>query len=247
MDRQINELREIIRHGQRGVVFSGAGISTESGIPDFRGPEGLWKTVTPIDFQEFVNSEERRRERWRRTFTGDNKMSMAQPNAGHLAVARLVQAGKVSHVITQNVDGLHQRAGVPDEQVIELHGNSSYAKCLDCDKRYEHDDLRGPFLTEGIIPMCSECGGIVKTATISFGQPMPVYATQMAEDVSLACDFFIVAGSSLVVYPAAGFPVIAKRNGAALVIINNEPTELDSICDLVIHQQIGPTMSAVVD
>ena len=247
MDAETKALRDTLQKSERAVVFTGAGISTESGIPDFRGPQGLWKTVSPIDFSEFVGSEERRRERWTRQFSGDNTMAKAEPNAGHLAVAHLVKEGKVSHVITQNVDGLHQRSGVPDELVIELHGNSQYAKCLECEKRFELGPLKDKFLADGTIPMCDECGGIVKTATISFGQSMPVAAMQLAEQASLACDLFIAIGSSLVVYPAAGFPVMAKQNGADLVIINNEETDLDPLCDLVIHQPIGITLSAAID
>ena len=247
MDAKIKALRETLQRSRRAVVFSGAGISTESGIPDFRGPQGLWKTVSPIDFSEFVSSEERRRERWTRQFYGKNVIAKAEPNSGHLAVAQLVKARKVSHVITQNIDGLHQRSGVPDELVIELHGNSQYAKCLECEKRFELAPLKDKFLSDGTIPMCDDCNGIVKTATISFGQPMPAAAMQLAEQASLACDLFIAIGSSLVVYPAAGLPVMAKENGADLVIINNEKTDLDPLCDLVIHQQIGPTLSAAVD
>ena len=229
------------------MVFTGAGISTESGIPDFRGPQWLSKTVSPIDFSEFIGSEERRRERWTRQFSSENTMAKAEPNSGHLTVAQLVKAGKVSHVSTQNVDGLHQRSGVPDEQVIELHGNSQYAKCLECEKRFELAPLKDKFLSDGTIPMCEDCGGIVKTATISFGQSMPVAAMQMAEQASLDCDLFVVVGSSLVDYPAAGFPVMAKENGADLVIINNEKTDLDRLCALVIHQQIGSTLSAAIN
>ena len=174
-------------------------------------------------------------------------MSGAEPNAGHQAIAELIHMGKVSHIITQNVDGLHQKSGVPDQLVIELHGNAGYAKCLDCQKRFELPALKTKFLADGTIPYCDNCNGIIKTATISFGQPMPVSEMQRAEEATLGCDLFMALGSSLVVYPAAGFPVMAKRNGAKLIIINNEPTELDSLCDLVLHRQIGLTMSAVVD
>ena len=243
----IAELRALIRVSERIVVFTGAGISTESGIPDFRGPNGIWNKVTPIDFNDFLASEEMREESWRRKFSGDMKMENAEPNVGHLAISSLVNAGKVTHIITQNVDGLHQKSGTPDEQVIELHGNASYATCLSCYKRFELDAIRAPFLQDGTIPYCDKCGGIVKTATISFGQPMPVEEMQRAEDATLRCDLFIAAGSSLTVYPAAGFPRLAKQNGARLVIINNQATDLDRICDLVIHEQIGPTFSQVVD
>lgn len=246
MDEEIRELRILIQQSQRTVIFTGAGISTESGIPDFRGPNGIWKKVSPIEFSDFVNSENHRRESWKRKFSGDG-MTGAEPNAGHKAIAELVRMGKVSHIITQNVDGLHQKSGVPDQLVIELHGNAGYARCLDCQKRYELPILKKRFLEDGAIPCCDVCNGIVKTATISFGQPMPVSEMQRAEEATLDCDLFMALGSSLVVYPAAGFPVMAKRNGAKLVIMNNESTDLDSLCDLVLHRQIGPAMSAVVD
>lgn len=243
----IAELRAMIRVSERIVVFTGAGISTESGIPDFRGPNGIWNKMTPIDFGDYMASEEMRRESWKRKFSGDGTMENAEPNAGHRAITSLVDAGKVTHIITQNVDGLHQKSGTPDQLVIELHGNASYATCLNCSKRYELEDIREPFLADGTIPCCDECGGIIKTATISFGQAMPVEEMQRAQDAALACDLFIALGSSLTVYPAAGFPRLAKQNGARLVIINNQETDLDPICDLVLHEEIGPAMSRAVD
>ena len=244
---ELAQLRAMIRVSERIVVFTGAGISTESGIPDFRGPKGVWKTQTPIDFSDFVASEDVRRESWRRKFGGDGKLEQAEPNAGHQAITSLVKAGKVTHIITQNVDGLHQKSGTPDAQVIELHGNASYAKCLQCARRYKLEDLRRDFVVDESVPYCDECGGMIKTATISFGQAMPVDEMQLAETATLACDLFIAIGSSLVVYPAAGFPRMAKQNGARLVIINEQETDLDPICDLVLHEQIGPTLSRVVD
>lgn len=247
MDAQIAELRNLVKSSDNIVVFTGAGISTESGIPDFRGPDGMWKKMTPIDFSDFISSEEVRRESWRRKFSGPDTMGQAEPNAGHVAVTHLVNAGKVSHVITQNVDGLHQKSGTPDSKVIELHGNASYAHCLDCGKRYELADLKARFEVDETVPYCDRCNGIVKTATISFGQAMPVNEMQRAEQASLECDFFLSLGSSLVVYPAAGFPRLAKQNGARLAIINNEETDLDPLCDLVLHRPIGETLSAVID
>lgn len=247
MDPQIAELRNLVKTAGNIVVFTGAGISTESGIPDFRGPHGMWKKTTPIDFNDFINSEEVRRESWRRKFLGGDTMAQAEPNAGHVAVSHLVKAGKVSHVITQNVDGLHQKSGTPDSQVIELHGNASYAHCLDCGKRYELADLKARFEVDETVPYCDECNGIIKTATISFGQAMPVKEMERAEHASLSCDLFMSLGSSLVVYPAAGFPRLAKQNGARLVIINNEETDLDPLCDLALHRSIGETLSAVID
>jgi NAD-dependent deacetylase len=173
-------------------------------------------------------------------------MKKADPNEGHLAIAKLVQMGNVASVITQNVDGLHQRSGVPDEKVIELHGNATYAACLDCSERYELDAIRETFQKGETLPICNHCGGIVKTATISFGQPMPVKAMEAAQRETLACDLFLAIGSSLVVYPAAGFPEVAKKNGSRLVILNRERTGHDDIADLVIHAEIGPTLAEVV-
>jgi NAD-dependent deacetylase len=240
-----SDLARMIGQARRVVVFTGAGISTDSGIPDFRSPGGVWSRMKPIYFQEFVSDPAKRREAWRRTFTGAAGWTGAQPNAGHRAVARLVQAGKVFAVITQNVANLHQDSGVPADKVIELHGNASYAKCLDCGERHELEELKDSFLKAGEIPYCRRCGGLVKTATISFGQSMPARAMAEAEAATLACDLFLVLGSSLVVYPAAGFPLIAKRNGAALAIVNREPTELDQYADLVLNEEIGAVMQAV--
>ena len=241
-----SDLARMIAEARRVVVFTGAGISTESGIPDFRSPGGVWSRMKPIYFQEFVDDPGKRREAWTRTFTGAAGWTGAAPNSGHYAVARLVADGKVTAVITQNVDNLHQDSGVPAEQVIELHGNASYAKCLDCEERHELGELKDSFLKAGEIPYCRRCGGLVKTATVSFGQAMPPGPMARAQEVALDCDLFLVLGSSLVVYPAAGFPLLAKRNGAALAIVNREPTELDGHADLVLNEEIGAVMSAVI-
>ena len=244
----LDRLRTLIGDARRIAPFTGAGISTESGIPDFRSPgTGLWNRIKPIEFEDFVASEAVRRESWRRRFASDGtSFDAARPNQGHLAVAKLVAAGKAEGVITQNVDNLHQDAGVPDAQVVELHGNTRYAKCLDCERRFELADLRREFEEHGAVPPCRTCGGIVKTATISFGQPMPAAAMARAQALADACDLFLVIGSSLAVHPAAGFPEYAKRRGAKLAILNREPTPLDAVADLVLHQEIGPTLSAVV-
>ena len=248
-DALLERLRALIDGARRVAPFTGAGISTESGIPDFRSPgTGVWNHVKPIEFQDFVASEAVRRESWRRRFAKDGaSFDAAKPNRGHLAVARLVAAGKADGVITQNVDNLHQDAGVPDAQVVELHGNTRYAKCLDCERRFELADLRRQFEAQGSVPPCAGCGGIVKTATISFGQPMPAAAMARAQALADACDLFLVIGSSLVVHPAAGFPEYAKRRGARLAIVNREPTPLDGMADLVLHREIGPTLGAAVD
>ena len=239
-----SDLARALLSARRIVVFTGAGISTESGIADFRSPGGVWSKMKPIQFQDFVASEERRREAWSRAFGGRAGWVGREPNAGHHAVARLVAQGRARAVITQNVDNLHQASGIPRQQVIELHGNASYATCLECGLRHELDDLKALWEATGDLPACRDCGGIVKTATISFGQSMPLEPMARAEAETLACDLFLVLGSSLVVYPAAGFPVMAKRNGAVLAIVNREATELDPYADLVLHDEIGPAMTA---
>lgn len=227
------------------VIFTGAGVSTESGIPDFRSPGGYWTKNKPIYFQDFIASPELQRESWRRKFESDGTFETAKPNKGHMAIAKLIRDGKASHVITQNVDNLHQVSGIPEEQIIELHGNSSYALCLSCQSRYEIEPLRRAYEADGAYPSC-DCGGVVKTATISFGQSMPEDEMIRAQDATLACDLFISIGSSLVVYPAAGFPIMAKERDANLVILNREETELDPIADLVINDEIGPTLGEIV-
>ena len=220
------ELSQYINQAKNIVIFTGAGISTESGIPDFRGPQGVWKTNTPIYFQDFIGSEEVRKESWKRKFSGQDIIKKANPN-----------------IITQNVDNLHQDAGVPDDKITEIHGNASYASCLDCGIRYELKPIKKDFLENETVPYCDACGGIIKTATISFGQSMPEEGMQIAQRKTLGCDLFITIGTSLVVYPAAGFPKLAKEIGANLIIINNEPTDFDPIADLVIHEQIGKVFS----
>jgi NAD-dependent deacetylase len=243
---QTDRLREMIEGATRIVAFTGAGISTESGIPDFRSPGGIWTKYQPIYFDDFMSSEEMRREAWRRKFATDETMVKAEPNAGHRALARLVEQGRMTAIITQNIDGLHQRSGVPASKIIELHGNTTYATCLDCGQRYELAPIRKVFERDGTLPVCGKCDGIVKTATVSFGQAMPEIQMARAQDETLNCDLFMVLGSSLVVYPAAGFPQIAKRRGAKLVILNRDPTDQDDTADLVLHGEIGPTMSRVV-
>jgi NAD-dependent deacetylase len=238
-------LAAMLEESARAVVFTGAGISTESGIPDFRSPGGIWTKMAPIQFQDFMASEEMRRESWRRKFAVDETISKAKPNIGHHAVAELVRRGKVSAVITQNIDNLHQTSGIDPDKVIELHGNTTYATCLDCGARHELDVIKQSFIGRDELPKCRTCGGIVKTATISFGQSMPDGPMRRAEAETLACDLFIAIGSSLVVHPAASFPLVAKQNGARLVILNREETPLDGHADLVLHEEIGRTLSQV--
>ena len=202
--------------------------------------------MMPIDFADYVADPAARAESWRRRFEMEETWNQVRPNDGHRAVAELVARGIVAHVITQNIDALHQAGGVPDAQVIEIHGNTTYAKCLACERRMEIADIRAHFEAEGQAPDCPACGGIVKTATISFGQAMPEREMMRAEAAVADCDLCLVAGSSLGVYPAAGFPLKAKRGGATLAILNREVTTQDPYADLVIHGEIGPILSSAV-
>lgn len=242
----MTDFSDLLRASRRVLIFSGAGISTESGIPDFRSPGGVWSKIQPIYFQDFVASEHTRREAWRRRFSNADGWVGAKPNRGHFAVAELIRSGRASVVVTQNVDNLHQVSGVPEEKVIELHGNSTYAKCLKCQTRVELEQLQREFEATNTIAPCKRCGGILKTATVSFGQQMPELPMRRAQEATLACDLFLVLGSSLSVFPAADFPARAKQNGARLVIVNRDPTPLDEIADLVMHDGIGDAMEAAL-
>ena len=245
MDREF-DLRTMIQNSNDVVFFTGAGISTESGIPDFRSPGGIWTKMSPIEFQDFLDSEEMRRESWRRKFETDKTLRSAKPNEGHYAIERLISSGKASAVITQNIDNLHQDSGIPQEKVIELHGNGTFASCLTCATRYELESIKQSFLGNDELPICKFCGGLIKTATISFGQAMPLEPVQKAEDAARRCDLFICIGSSLVVHPAAQIPLIAKDNGAKLVILNREATPLDGYADLVLNDEIGTALPEAI-
>ncbi|MBF2761206.1 MAG: Sir2 family NAD-dependent protein deacetylase [Ectothiorhodospiraceae bacterium AqS1] len=234
----------MVASAKRIVFFTGAGISTDSGIPDFRSPGGVWDRFKPIDFGDFMASEEARIEAWRRKFESDKSIRRAKPNIAHTVIADLIDRNKAACVITQNIDGLHQASKVPSEKVIELHGNTTYAKCLRCHTRYELDPIRKEFEKSARAPVC-KCGGYIKTATISFGQAMPEAQMARAEEETRNCDLFIAIGSSLVVQPAAGFTAFAKHHGANLVILNREPTEFDPIADLALHREIAPTMASL--
>jgi len=243
----IARLRELIDGARVVLPFTGAGISTESGIPDFRSPGGLWTQNRPIPFDEFLASQEMRNEAWRRRFAMEDKFAAARPGRGHLALASLYHAGKIPAVVTQNIDNLHQCSGFAHEHVVELHGNSTFALCLECATRYELAWVKKEFDAHGgQAPACPDCGGPIKSATVSFGQAMPEPAMRRAEELTLACDLFLAIGSSLVVWPAAGFPLLAKRNGARLVIINREPTESDAVADLVVREDIGTVLAPLI-
>jgi len=238
------KLEDLIKESKKIVFFTGAGISTNSGIPDFRGPKGVWKTSTPIYFQDFLESKEKRIESWQRKFGNELSIDSALPNHGHNKIAEIMNK-KDSFLITQNVDNLHQDSGVAKEKISELHGNATYAKCLDCQKRYELTDLKSEFLKTKEPPLCEKCGGIIKTATISFGQSMPENEMIISQKEAIKCDLFVCIGTSLAVFPAADIPILAKETGAKLVIINNEPTQMDHIADLVINRDISEVLSEI--
>jgi NAD-dependent deacetylase len=239
-------LRALIDGASVIVPFTGAGISTECGIPDFRSPGGIWTKMRPIDFSDFIASQQARDESWRRRFAMEDQFAGAKPGRGHRALASLYRAGKSPGVVTQNIDNLHQASGIAPEHVVELHGNTTYALCLDCAARYELPWVRRFFEASGRAPSCIACGGHIKTATISFGQAMPEDAMRRAEDLARGADLFIAIGSSLVVWPAAGFPLMAKRSGARLVIINREATDFDDAADLVVRADIGAVLAPFI-
>ena len=228
-----------IRQSSRIVVFTGAGISTESGIPDFRSPGGIWSRYRPVSFQEFISSETSRVEAWKRRVETYRVDKNAKPNIGHYFVQSLNEKGKLIGLITQNVDGLHSQSGLSEEKIVELHGSNRIIRCLDCSKSYDPaiiiEQLTGDFSS----PRCDACGGILKSATISFGQAMPERAMRQAQEWTEQARIFIVMGSSLQVQPAASFPVIARRNGALLAIVNREPTPLDEYASFAHHGAIG--------
>jgi NAD-dependent deacetylase len=246
IQQKIERLGDMIAAASVIVPFTGAGISTETGIPDFRSKSGLWTRNRPIPFDEFISSQDARDEAWRRRFDMDATFKAAQPGRGHRALASLYRAGKIPAIITQNIDNLHQASGFAAEHVVELHGNTTYARCVGCQMVYMLDWVKQAMDASGHAPDCTACGEPVKTATISFGQAMPDDEMRRAAALAQSCDLFIAIGSSLVVWPAAGFPQLAKTNGARLVIINNEPTEQDAMADLVIHHDIGETLSPFV-
>ena len=246
----IQAIAEMVMQSKRLVVFTGAGMSTESGIPDFRSPGGIWEKYDPneLTFQKFLSSEASREHYWQFHYKGVwPSMLAAKPNPGHYAIADLYRLGKVDCVITQNVDGLHHASGVPEEKIIELHGTIRWVNCLECKKRYPREQIQVRLDAGEKAPRCEACGGIMKPATIAFGQSMPESETREAEERSEACDLFLVCGSSLVVYPAAQMPVIARHSGAKLVILNLMPTPHDHYADIVVNEKTGKTLPQVVE
>ncbi len=239
----IERVARWLSEARRAVVFTGAGMSTESGIPDFRSPGGVWSRNRPVYYDEFLASAEARFEYWRQKAEMADDFLRAQPNSGHLTIARWEQMGRLAAVITQNIDGLHQEAG--SQKVLELHGTARWIACVDCHERFQPLPLIEAFRAEQAVPPCSACGGRLKSATISFGQALPVDVLEESNELAAASDVFLAIGSSLVVYPAAGLPEAARRAGAKLVIINRDPTDQDAAADAVIREPIGAALAQI--
>lgn len=248
MNDQIEKIADFIVNAKRIVIFVGAGLSTESGIPDFRSPGGVWDKYDPENFyfENFLSNEASREKYWQMATEMYESMKDAKPNQAHLAVAELEKLGLLDCLITQNIDGLHFKAGNSPEKVLELHGTAMYVRCLGCNKQYDRDAIQLRIARGDKAPRCHECTGLLKPATISFGQSMPERETREAYERSAICDLFIVIGSSLVVHPAAYMPVVAHKGGAKLIIINRDDTACDDIADILVKAQAGPTMASVL-
>jgi len=246
---KLKHLAGLLKACQDIVVFTGAGVSTESGVPDFRSPGGIWDRFDPeeMTFQKFVSSSESRSKYWELFQVCWKEFQGIEPNPAHLAIAELEKLGKLSAVVTQNVEELHQKAGNSPEKVLELHGNMWKIRCLECEAPYPWEEAYCQLEQGKMVENCPRCGGLLKPATIAFGQQLPIKTLKEAQQRSCSCDLFISIGSSLVVYPAAFLPQMAKDSGAKLVIINREPTPFDAMADLVIHGQAGESMEHAME
>ena len=245
MNDKISLIAAKIAERGKNVVFTGAGISTESGIPDYRSKGGIWDKFRPVYFDEFMSSKEARIKYWRRKSELYHDLVKAEPNPAHLSLVSLYQIGLLESVITQNIDGLHQKSGLPDEKVIELHGNTLRARCMSCGTVVSIDEAQNRIEKGDLAPEC-ECGGYLKPDTISFGQAMPVKEVEKAAELSRTCDFFMVVGSTLLVQPAALMPDYAKQSGAFLAIVNLSETPYDGMCDALIRGKAGEMLTEIV-
>lgn len=242
-DALLGQVAEWLRESQTAVAFTGAGMSTESGIPDFRSPGGVWATHRPVYFDDFLARPEARFEYWRQKALTHHQFVRSRPNRGHQILAEWEAQGRLRGIITQNIEELHQAAG--SQNVLELHGTAMWVACLDCGSRFEAGPWVEYFEQHQRVPDCPECGGLLKHATISFGQALDAETIHSAAKWSQEADLFLAIGSSLVVEPAASFPRIAKKHQARLVIINRDPTPLDRWADIVLNAEIGPTLQAI--
>ncbi|MGD9646868.1 MAG: NAD-dependent deacetylase [Pirellulales bacterium] len=237
------QIAQWLMTARRAVVFTGAGMSTESGIPDFRSPGGVWARYQPVYFQDFVASDTARREYWRQKCEAHEQFGSALPNAGHKVLAEWEAAGRLQAVITQNIDGLHQAAG--SRRVLELHGSALRVVCLSCAQQFAPEPLMAAFRETAQAPVCTACGGLLKSATVSFGQALPEDVLTEAWELAQQSDLFLVLGSSLVVEPAASLPRLARQNGARLVIVNRDPTEQDRTADAVLRAPLGVALATI--
>jgi len=243
---KISLIARNISESGKNIIFTGAGISTESGIPDFRSKGGIWDRYQPVYFDEFMSSQEARIEYWRRKSELYNDLMQAKPNPAHMSIVKLNEMGLLESVITQNIDGLHQEAGLPDDKVVELHGSTRRVRCMSCGGISSIHDAQKRIEAGGLAPEC-ECGGYLKPDTISFGQAMPEKEVEKAINLSRNCDFFIVVGSTLLVHPAASMPHYAKEGGAFLAIVNLSETPCDKMCDALIRGTAGEVLKEIVD
>lgn len=239
-------LVELARSARRIVALTGAGISTESGIPDYRGPGGVWERGAPPTLGDFRENEETRRRYWERRRDGYPAMAAAAPNAGHRALVALERGGRLGAIVTQNIDGLHQKAGSDPERVVELHGTTHVVRCLDCGASWPATAIHPRLAAGEAVPACDRCGGPLRAATVLFGESLPEEALRRAAAAAAACDLLLVVGTSLVVNPAARLPLVAKRAGARLAIVNRTTTPLDALADVVVRAEAGTALSALV-
>ncbi len=243
----ISDAAELMQQAKRIVALTGAGISTESGIPDFRSPGSPWEKNPPTSYRDFLEKPEARQHYWQTRRNLSFQVTSAQPNAAHKALAELERRGMLSGIITQNFDGLHQDAGNNPEHIVELHGTSRFAACTLCGKRSSMSDLQGRIDAGEVDPRCDACGGLLKAATILFGQRVPDMELARAKEMVEACDLFLVVGSSLKVIPAATLPRLALHRNAPLIILNLQSTTLDPAADVVIHEKAGVVLPMIVE
>lgn len=245
--RTVAGLIELLRSAHEIVAFTGAGISTESGIPDYRGPNGVWASGTLPSLDDFIQNSETRREYWNTRRVRYPEMVAKRPNAGHLALAALERGGRLSGVITQNIDGLHHAAGNDPDRIFELHGSSHVIRCLVCGRRWPAPRIHDRLEAGEPEPHCDVCGGYLRAATILFGEPLPRDTLLRARAAAQGCDAMLVVGSSLIVNPAARLPVLAKQHGAVLAIVNHTPTPADGWADVIVRANAGSVLPALAD
>jgi NAD-dependent deacetylase len=242
-----NKIIKLIKTSKKTVVLTGAGISTESGLPDFRSKDGFWAKNKPIQFQDYLDDEEKQRLSWSRNIELHKILREITPNIGHAFVEKVINFNKENLLITQNIDGLHQRSGIQEDKIIEIHGNAIEAKCLNCEKKAKIIDFHAAIKANNPLPKCINCNGIVKVATISFGQPMNESDMLKASKISSECELMIVMGSSLSVMPAGQIPNLAIQSGAKLVILNREETIYDAMADIVINDELKNICGKLLD